>query len=352
MPHKGVLVFADRRPSQNGCTCGSSQLPALEHVANRPIVHHVLDAMRAAGVDELIVAGPADLLIDVRAHVSAYDPRLPLPVQYVFGGQDAGADGAIRAAAPLVGAAPCIVHVADGLLDEPLTPHVDTLHKGSIDLVLLCPSPPFGEPPGRALEPETPLPSVAGLLVEAGIGVFGPGAFRQACQAEVEREAYGLGDLAQRLSDDGGQVHLSLAEGWRRYRGNPKDLLEVNRLALDLLSPQLRPAAGSSNRIEGRVQIDPTAKVTTSVIVGPVVVGPGAEVTDAYVGPYTSIGSGARIEGAEIERSIISPGACVMHVGARLVSSLVGRGAHVFRDFSLPRAMRLRVGEGDEIALC
>jgi hypothetical protein len=54
----------------------------------------------------------------------------------------------------------------------------------------------------------------------------------------------------------------------------------------------------------------------------------------------------------EIERSIILPGASVTHVGGRLVSSLVGRGAHVFRDFSLPRAMRLYVGEGDEVALC
>ena len=58
------------------------------------------------------------------------------------------------------------------------------------------------------------------------------------------------------------------------------------------------------------------------------------------------------IEGVEIERSIISPCARVMHVGARVVSSLVGRGAHVFRDFSLPRAMRLQVAEGDEVALC
>jgi hypothetical protein len=42
----------------------------------------------------------------------------------------------------------------------------------------------------------------------------------------------------------------------------------------------------------------------------------------------------------------------VMHVGGRLVSSLVGRDARVFRDFSLPRALRLWVGDGDEIALC
>ncbi len=350
MPHTGVVLFAER-PSQNGCTCGSSQLPALEHVANRPIVHHVLDAMRAAGVDELMAVGPTDLLIDVRAHLGAYAPD-QMRIEYVFCGQDSGAEASLRAVAPLVGAAPCIVHVADGLLDEPLTPHVEALQERSLDLVLLCPSPPFEGPSDQPLEPETPLPTVAGLLGDAGIGVFGPGAFRQACQAESQREPYGLGEIAQRLSDDGGHVQLCLAEGWRRYRGNPKDLLEVNRLALDLLSPQLRHPAGSRNRIEGRVQIDPTATVTKSVIVGPVVVGPGAEVTDAYLGPYTSIGSGARIEGAEIERSIISPGACVMHVGARLVSSLVGRGAHVFRDFSLPRAMRLRVGEGDEIALC
>jgi glucose-1-phosphate thymidylyltransferase len=75
-------------------------------------------------------------------------------------------------------------------------------------------------------------------------------------------------------------------------------------------------------------------------------------VVDAYIGPYTSIGSGATIEGAEIERSIISPDASIQHVGERIVSSLVGRGARVFRDFSVPRAMRLQVSAGDEVALC
>ena len=156
----------------------------------------------------------------------------------------------------------------------------------------------------------------------------------------------------QHVVNDGRQVEVCLAQGWRRYRGNPRDLLEVNRLALDLMTPQPRRAAGYQNRIEGRVFIHETATVRTSVLVGPVVVGEGAEVSDSYIGPYTSIGACAQIEGAEIERSIISPNARVMHVGARLVSSLVGRGAHVFRDFSLPRAMRLRVGEGDEVVLC
>lgn len=349
MPQKGVLLFADG-PCQNGCTCGSRQLPGLEHVANRPIVHHVLDALRAAGVDEVVVTGPADVLIDVRACLASYEPD-SIRLEYAFCGPGSGAEALLRAAAPLVGAAPCIVHVGDGLLGEPLAPHVEMLGERSLDLVLLCPRPAFGASSSESLDHEPPPPTVAGLLGDAGIGVFGPGAFRQACQAS-RHDPCGLDELAQSLSNDGGQVQFSFASGWRRYRGNPLDLLEVNRLALDLLSPQLRAPAGSRNRIEGRVLIDPTATVTTSVIVGPVVVGAGAHVTDAYVGPYTSIGAGARIEGTEIERSIISPGASVMHVGARLVSSLVGRGAHVFRDFSLPRAMRLRVAEGDEVSLC
>jgi glucose-1-phosphate thymidylyltransferase len=350
MPQKGVLLFANT-PCQTGCTCGSRRLSALEHVANRPIAHHVLDAMGAAGVDDLVVTGTADVLIDVRACLNSYQPG-SIRLRYAICDESTSGVMSLRAAAPLVGAAPCIVHVGDGLLDEPLGPYVEALPEQSLDLILLCQSPAFGGPSAGPLEPPSHVATVPGLLGDAGIGVFGPGAFRKACQAATRQEPSGLGDLAQQLSDEGGHVHACLADGWRRYRGNPKDLLEVNRLALDLLVPQLRPPTGCQNRIEGRVQIDRTATVTTSVIVGPVVVGEGAEVTNAYVGPYTSIGAGARIEGVEIERSIISPGARVMHVGARLVSSLVGPGAHVFRDFSLPRAVRLRVAEGDEVALC
>ena len=46
------------------------------------------------------------------------------------------------------------------------------------------------------------------------------------------------------------------------------------------------------------------------------------------------------------------PGASITHIGGRLVGSVVGRDARVFRDFSLPRALRLNVGDGGEVALC
>jgi hypothetical protein len=45
-------------------------------------------------------------------------------------------------------------------------------------------------------------------------------------------------------------------------------------------------------------------------------------------------------------------GAKITHVGGRLVSSVIGHEARVSRDFSLPRALRLRIGDGAEVAFC
>jgi glucose-1-phosphate thymidylyltransferase len=84
---------------------------------------------------------------------------------------------------------------------------------------------------------------------------------------------------------------------------------------------------------------------------GPAVIAAGAHLRQAYVGPYTSIGEDVLIEGAEIEHSIILAGASITHLGGRLEASVVGPRARVFRDFRLPKAMRLNIGEGAEVSL-
>jgi glucose-1-phosphate thymidylyltransferase len=170
--------------------------------------------------------------------------------------------------------------------------------------------------------------------------------------AEPVSDGDGITQMAERITATGGTIQIRLADAWRAYRGKPADLLELNRIVLDRLEGDPHRSVGSGNQIEGRVWIHESASVRNSVIVGPTVIGEDAHVSDAYIGPYTSIGAGARVEGAEIERSIIASGASVMHVGDRLVASVVGRNARVFRDFALPRALRLRVGEGTEVALC
>jgi glucose-1-phosphate thymidylyltransferase len=355
MEVKGVVVVEDSGPSAGSGHAGC--LRAREHVANRPIVHHVLDALQSAGVSDVVVASSAELAADVRECLGARDQVNELHVRYVQQRPPLDIAGALRLAAPIIGDAPCIVHLANGLLSEPLEPVMHGMLGDAPDVVLVM---HHGGDPDEHLSPATQeLLNLAELdreraaLSMAGVCLFGPEALRHASAA-----AWRVGTdvdltmVAERIADAGGHLRVLPVNAWSRYAGDALDLLELNQIALDRLGSELHRTTNNGNRIEGRVLIHERALVRESVIVGPTIIGPGAQISDAYVGPYTSIGAGARIEGAEIERSIVAAGASIMHVGGRLVASVVGRDARIFRDFSLPRALRLRVGDGTVVALC
>jgi glucose-1-phosphate thymidylyltransferase len=344
-------MVVDSAKVHGGRSRGAPRLTALEHVANRPIVHHVLDGFRRANVEDLIIAGEPDALIDIRSCVQDYERHFR-GVEYALCRDGVDLRSTLNAVAPFVRDAPCLIHPADGLLDSPVRSADGVLDPGLADVVIFV-APDAVE---RAGDSGRPLRAVgaagrADTDPHADIALFGPGMLDRA-RATVGAREDGLVGTGERMAAAGADVRVQRVDGWRRYRGDGLDLLELNRIALDRLDATPPSSVLCSNRVEGRVEVDPTATVRDSVIIGPAVIGPGAFVNQAYVGPYTSIGAGARIEGTEIERSIVAADACVMHVGGRLVSSLVGREARIFRDFSLPRGLRLWVGDGDEIALC
>ena len=330
---------------------------ALERVANRPIAEHVLDALSSAGIEEVIVACSVGWADDVRACLESGERRNGTRLVFVDHPDRVDLVAALGLAAPIVGDSPCIVHLADGLLADPLPPLVTKLRGDSPDVILTVHQ---GSAPDEHLSPATQaMLHVAELDPErdalgmAGVCFFGRDALRQASSASWRAGCeFDLTMLSARITAAGGSFDVLPVKAWRRYAGDPLDLLELNRIALDRLESDLHWPGNNGNRIEGRVWIDQSASVRGSVIVGPAVIGPDARLADAYIGPYTSIGARAQIEGAEIERSIVSDGASITHVGGRLVASVVGRNARVFRDFSLPRALRLRVGEGTEVAFC
>lgn len=350
MKLRGVVVVEDGVPSR--LSQGWIRVPALEQVANRPILEHVLDALRLAGVEEIVVVMPAGLAGAIRERLDARDD---VAIRYLEQKAPVDLAGAIRLTAPIVGDAPCIVHRAAGLLDEPLARFTTRLRDAPDALLIVHQA----SSPDEHLSPATQdmlhlaefNPDHA--LGMAGVWLFGPGAM-----PIVGSSPWPIGDdvdltrLGGQINAAGGTFHVELADSWRQYRGCPLELLELNRIVLDRLETGIRRPSNNGNRFEGRVWVHEAASVRASVIVGPTVIGPGARIEDSYIGPYTSIGERARVEGAEVERSIISAGASVQHVGGRLVASVVGRDARVFRDFSLPRAFRLRVGDGTEVALC
>jgi glucose-1-phosphate thymidylyltransferase len=333
----------------------ATRATSLQRVANRPIVSHVLDALTAAHVEEVAMLAPPDLIEEIETCIENDDRASS--VRYLPYDVHTDPGGALQAVTRFAGEAPTIVHRSDGLLGQPLGPFLELLHEESADIVLLVAQ---GARNTERLGPATQSmlrvaeldPASAGLGM-AGVCVLGPGVLGELRCSEGCPRGFELGALAEALiARESTHLQVRMAREWRAFCGDALDLLAMNRALLDGLEHQVSTPQRDGNRFEGRVFIDASASVTSSVICGPVIVGAGAHVADSYIGPHTSIGERVHVEGAEIERSIVFAGASIIHVGGRLVGSVVGREAKIFRDFSMPRAMRLQVGDGDEVALC
>jgi glucose-1-phosphate thymidylyltransferase len=343
-----------------------SQLPGLRHVANRPLAGIILEELATGGVDSLAVVAVADRLEELQARVAA-DTALERDVSFLELAAPGRLTGAFEAADAFVGGDAVIVHLATGLLAQSCEPLVAGAGEQTEDLRLLLHHGHEGCGPLSATTERllrvSGLGGAGGGLSLAGVAVFGPGAFARASRTLARGRArdenatdaaptHELIAIADELAGEDLTVAAGLVSGWCEYSTDPRALLELNRSVLDRQAASARhyPSA-AGNRIEGRVVIHQTAEVSASVILGPALIGPGARIADAYIGPYTTVGAGAVIENCEILRSIVGPGARIAHVGARIEGSTIGRDANIFRDFQLPRAMRLHVGDGGEVSL-
>src|SRR5579884_618050 len=168
----GLVVVEDGVPSRS--FEARTRVPALEHIANRPIIEQVLDGLEHAGVEEVLVASSVAIAHEIRERL---EPR-GAEVRYLE--QEAPLDlpTAIRIAAPAIGEAPCIVHRATGLLDEPLGRFVGRLRDAPDALLIVHQA----SSPDEHLSPATQdMLHLAEFNADhalgmAGVWMFGPGA--------------------------------------------------------------------------------------------------------------------------------------------------------------------------------
>jgi glucose-1-phosphate thymidylyltransferase len=337
----------DVRKRHSGHLLPTSLLP----VANRPLLRHALDWLAASGVRSTVVVVPEAIAKDAREAV----PRgsRPIVIQWLERLPGESLADTLSAVAGFLEDEPFILHLADSLARQGLRSLTKSGPADRFDAMILVQE----EPPSRSgnvidlrhhLEPEDPRFRVP-RGAPAGVALLGAGALEAVAALEPARRRFEA--FADRLLALGGTVRACPVHEWWRFRGGAGALLEGNRFALDGLRADFDPALLVNSVVQGSVVIHRTAHVESSTIRGPAVIGPGAQVCEAYVGPYTSIGERAVIEGAEIEHSVIFAGASIKHLGGRLDASVVGRDARIFRDFRLPRAFRLEVGEGANVSL-
>jgi glucose-1-phosphate thymidylyltransferase len=299
-------------------------------IANRPILFHALESLRGGGLLEATIVAEPDALDAIRGAVGD-GRRWDLTIRHRARTMRDGLAGTLDACRSFIGDEPVLVQHADALLRGKLHPHIATFCQERLDAMALRVAPGHGGEAVDELPPSYLLsPRAMSLLMQHPDAAADP-----------------IGEVHA----SGGTVRVQPVEGCLPCHGDLDALLDSNRRVLEGLERRIEEASLDGCEIQGPVVAHATASIRRSVLRGPAIIGPRARITDAYVGPYTSIGSGVTIEGAEIEYSIVLPGAEIAYVGARIESSVIGERARVARAFRRPSSIRMSIGQHAEVIL-
>ena len=348
---KGLLLAASTRDDELTALAGTRAAHRLP-VANQPLLAYGLAAMQACGVEDVAVIVSPGTAADVRTLLAASTDGA-MRIGCIDAGEPQGLVHALRGATHFLDDRPVMVHLGDALISQPLPPLFEELERSGADAMMLVRNAAElgGQPLAQGARPlrlvqDKPVPPAEQVL--AGVFALGPAAIEAALGLPDEA---GIPEIVRAIGETGGRLETRIVNGSWKYTGEVDGLLAANRMVLDQLESEVAGCDLSQARIEGRVHIHPTAIVERSTIRGPAVIGPRAVLQDAFVGPYSAIGTEVRLEGAELEHSIVLDHAVIRHIGHRLEDSLVGSGATVTRDFAFPSGLRLRVGRRAEVLL-
>jgi glucose-1-phosphate thymidylyltransferase len=331
----------------------------LVPVANKPVLFYGIEALVDAGVTDIgIIIAPetGDEIREAAGDGAAFGAA---KLTYIVQDEPAGLAHAVLTAEDFIGDSPFVMYLGDNLLRDGLRGLLASFKQGEPDALILLTQVADpqsygvaeldGERVVRLVEKPKDPPSDLALV---GVYLFGSAIFEAARGLEPSlRGELEITEAIQALIDGGREVRSEVVTGWWKDTGRLADMLAANRLVLEEIEPRLEGEIDEASRVEGRVVIEPGAKIVGSTVRGPAVIGAGAEIEDAYVGPYTSIGDRVQIRRSEVEHSIVLAGSLVEDLGARLEASLLGRDVKLTRSEGMPKTLRLMVGDNSELKL-
>ena len=297
-------------------------------VANRPILFHNLEALRAAGVLEAAILAEPEATCEAIRHAVDDASELGLMVRFApWRSRRASRARSPRRASSLA-TSRCSSSTATRCCARHAPPTSPVRPRAPRCARAAAAATAAARTPGARLPPQPP----GGVDSRGASGGRGQPARRRSCLRRARARAG-----RRRLPSP---ATATSRRSWRAIAACSKGSVAT-----------ADPRAFEGCSFQGPVDIHPTA--TDRALAAARARGhrPPRAVRDAYIGPYTSIGADTVIEGAEIEYSILLPEAQLRFVGARLESSVIGRGARVVRGFDLPGAIRVSIGDGAEVVL-
>jgi glucose-1-phosphate thymidylyltransferase len=306
----------------------------LLHVADKPILGHILDKIVAEGIrDVTFVVGYLGDMIEkyVRREYPALDSHFVLQEEpqglghaiYLTREQCAGSDE------------PALIILGDTILEADLS----ILHNAGTDMIGVreVEDPRrFGvvEMRGEFIsamveKPEQPKTNLAivGIYYLNNLSLLYECLEANMKKGVLTKGEIQLTDALQGMIERGARMKAFKVEGWYDC-GKPETLLATNHA---LLEKSFMNTAPELHERFGTVRIKP-----------PVYVAPGADVSDSILGPDVTIAENAVVKNCIVSNSIINEEARLRDV--LLAGSIIGSGAVV-----QAAALRLYVGDKSEV---
>ena len=299
----------------------------LLYVAGQPIIGHILDQIRALGVEKivLVVGYLGEQIFDYVNGRGDFTNVLSVAQQ-----EPIGLAHAVSLTRPIVGDDPMLVVYGDTVFQADLDRVIARECDGLLGVRKVEDPRRFGvvvEKAGRVTRlVEKPDQFVSDLAI-CGVNAIADSELLFACIDElIERDLrtrgeYQLTDAFQLMVDRGAHFATFILDSWFDC-GTHESLLSTNRHLLE---------GKPSPLIEGEVVVRP-----------PVYIDPSAEIGSSVIGPYVSVGQDAKIDNSVVSNSIV--GARAQVNGIVLDESIIGYQAIV-----RGRPTHLNVGDNSQI---
>jgi len=290
-------------------------------IANRPIIHYVMDQISRVGIKDVGVIIAPETGHQIKEALA--DNPWGFDFSFILQEEPKGLAHAVKVAQEFLGDEPFLMYLGDNLIGQSIEAFVQEFGNSRPDALILL--------------KEVEDPRMFGVAISE---------IKPSFRGELE-----ITDAIQKLLDKGKTVKSFILERWWLDTGKKDDLLEANRVVLDeLIARGLQGEIDEESKVAGRVSLAKGARVKKSTIRGPAVIGEGTIIENSFVGPYSSIGGGCVIKNSVLEHSVILDGAKVIDI-ERLEDSVIGKNAFIGKGQQNSRALRLMVGDDAEVLL-
>ncbi len=348
-------------------------------VANKPVLFYALEAIVAAGINEIgIVVGTTHEEIEA---VVGDGKRFggEVHISYIHQEQPLGLAHAVKIAQPFLGDERFVMFLGDNFIEESLCHHVERFvapdcpahasvlltqvpNPQSFGVALLCDA--DGRPLATQNNPsdgevhivqliEKPQEPVSNFAL-VGIYFFDYHIFEavNAIQPSA-RDELEITDALQYLIDHHYTVQPHFLNGYWIDTGKMQDMLDANRTILSRIQRRIDPGAtvDEDSHLYGEVILEEHARVIKSTVRGPSIIGRHVTLSNAYVGPFTAIDHHSTIVNSEIEHSIVLEGCNIRDVEGRIEDSLIGRYVQLHPSTARPRAHKFLLGDHSQVSI-